>query len=74
MTEEQKKAIDACKDQAAQKAGYKDWSDLYSNTHALKREDYYIVAMKIYGDQCRKEGFDDGYSTAHADGVIQRER
>jgi hypothetical protein len=58
MTEEQKKAIDACKDQAAKKLGYND----LSGTYIL--QEIGDLAMQLYGEQCRKEG----YAKGHADG------
>jgi hypothetical protein len=60
MTEEQKKAIDACKDQAAQKEGFENWlkaqDEYYTERDVTSLEHTMDRAMKLYGEQCRKEG------------------
>lgn len=61
MTEEQKKAIDACKDQAAQEFHYESFPRLIEyvgNDPGAAKEVATIMtrAMQLYGDQCRKEG------------------
>jgi hypothetical protein len=59
MTSEQKKAIDACKDQACLElpGNNKNWESTWINTkmNVIDR------AMQLYGEQCREEGYADGY-------------
>jgi len=60
MTSEQKKAIDACKDQAAKEWSkylpYEDFetAEQYASSSALK--EISNLAVQLYGEQCRKEG------------------
>lgn len=77
MTSEQKKAIDACKDQAAKelsKGFWKRWDDFIHD--ARNRVDWVTMfvkysdrAMQIYGEQCRKEGYEDGKASLYDDGI-----
>lgn len=59
MTEEQKKAIDACKDQAAVESGYRNFPR-YNNYHPEPSNSDAVItrAMQLYGEQCQSELID----------------
>jgi hypothetical protein len=56
MTPEEKKAIDACKDQAAQKEGFENWlkaqDEYYTERDVTSLEHTMDRAMQLYGEQC----------------------
>jgi hypothetical protein len=62
MTSEEKTAIDACKDQAAQKLSkgfWQRWDDFIHDARnradwIKKFNEYSDRAMQLYGEQCRK--------------------
>ena len=62
MTSEQKKAIDACKDQAAQEIQYESWDDMVKRTSKKMIASRAHRAMQLYGEQCRKEGAEKAIS------------
>jgi hypothetical protein len=59
MTESEKTAIDACKDQAAQKEGFENWlkaqDEYYTERDVTSLEHTMDRAMQLYGEQCRKD-------------------
>lgn len=61
MTSQEKTAIDACKDQAAQKMLFEcsTWDEMSQREYGLIPDDAVYLAMKLYGEQCRIKALEE---------------